>query len=297
MKNILVLPGGGAMGLAQLNCLAKIEQLEGKSISDIYTLIIGTSVGSINGGVLASGISANEFVDIFYNSMDDIFRKTRLWALRRKPKYNRLNFNKVFNKVIGNDFKMKSCKTDFICTSVNRVTNKNRFFKSNKSDETLLSCITRSYAAPLYFGQVNDELNGAVWFDGGTGTANMPLDWAITECIKRGMDLNDVRITCVGTGYPKNTDTYEKLSKQSNTKQVLDYMSPSDGGFARVQIIEDQLYRAKILEDSLDGFKVQYIDTEFEDKHIGMDLTKYKDEYMQYGLDMYKKACEAGYSW
>ena len=55
MKRILVLSGGGLKGLIQLPVLQKIEESYGQPIHEIFDLIVGTSVGAISGGILASG--------------------------------------------------------------------------------------------------------------------------------------------------------------------------------------------------------------------------------------------------
>lgn len=302
MYNVLVLAGGGVMGLIQLRALEYIERMTGKKICNIFDLIIGSSVGAINGGILASGKSANEFMEIFYENVDDIFDESTLWWLRGIPKYDRKNFIKVYEKVLPKDFMISDCKTQFICTSVDRVTDENCFFKSRKTSETLLNCMLRSFAAPLYFGQLVDNKNKAVWFDGGTGTANMPLDWAYTEALKLGWidskNLNSkVRFTCIGTGYNKQTSTFEKLSKEATVKQTMDYMAPTAGGMARKQVIRDQVNRMQIKAEVMDNVDFRYIDIPVNSKYSGLDLVKYKDKYIEYGDKMIDIIKSNGWTW
>jgi patatin-like phospholipase/acyl hydrolase len=291
MYNVLVLAGGGAMGLIQLRALEYIERQEGKKISDIFDLIIGSSVGAINGGVLASGKSANSFTQLFYDELDTIFDPRWFWWARNKPKYDRKNFIKTYEKLLPKDFMISDCETQFICTSVNRVTDENCFFKSRKTNDTLLNCMLRSFAAPIFFGHIVDKKNKAVWFDGGTGTANMPLDWAFTEALKLGWidnkNLNSkVRFTCIGTGYVKPSDNFEKVAKENFISQTLDFMSPTNGGMARKQVIQDQVNRMNINEKLMDNIEFRYIDVPVNPKHSGLDLPQYKDEYIEYGDKM-----------
>lgn len=303
MYNILVLAGGGAMGLMQLRALEYIERQTGKKICDVFDLIVGSSVGAINGGVLASGISANEFMPIFYKNLEKIFDERFMWWARRIPKYDRKNFIDVYKKIIDEDFMMHECKTDFMCTSVNRVDDKNYFFKSRKTNETLLQCMLRSFAAPMFFGQKVDKKNKAVWFDGGTGTANMPLDWAFTEAVKIGMLLNDdiknqqVRITAIGTGFVNNRESFNKLAKEGTGKQVSEYLSVTSGGLARKQVIVDQVNRMEILEEKIKELEFRYIDVEVKSKHAGLDLIKYKDNYINYGDKMINLIEENNWKW
>ena len=305
MYNVLVLAGGGVMGLMQLRALEYIERQEGKKISDIFDLIIGFSVGAINGGVLASGKSANGFTQLFYDNVEDIFEPKFFWWARNSPKYERKNFIKVYEKVLPKDFMISECETNFICVSLDRVTDENCFFKSRKTNETLLTCMLRSFAAPMYFGQIVDEKNQAIWFDGGTGTANLPLDWAYTEAMKMGWVHNDskpnqkIRFTCIGTGmpYPPGKDAFKNLAKDNNIKQTMDFMSPTSGGLARKQVIQDQVNRMNINDGILKNLEFRYINVPVENKHMGLDLAKYKDEYMKYGDDMIELIKKERWRW
>ena len=56
MRRVLVLKGGGVRGIIQLEALEILERFYNKPIYQIFDLIVGTSVGSIIGGILATGI-------------------------------------------------------------------------------------------------------------------------------------------------------------------------------------------------------------------------------------------------
>ncbi|MFW6121434.1 MAG: patatin-like phospholipase family protein [Petrotogales bacterium] len=63
MKNILILAGCGCKGFIQSQVLKKLEQEYGP-LYKRYSLICGTSVGSINGSMIASGrITMDRFED------------------------------------------------------------------------------------------------------------------------------------------------------------------------------------------------------------------------------------------
>ncbi|BBJ32432.1 patatin (plasmid) [Rickettsia asiatica] len=81
-NRILSLSGGGVKGIAELVVLAEIEERTGKSISELFPIITGTSVGGLIGALLTipkepgSNIpkySAKEALDIFIDAAPKIF--------------------------------------------------------------------------------------------------------------------------------------------------------------------------------------------------------------------------------
>ena len=268
MKRVLVLQGGGARGLLQLKFLARLEQEEGKKISDMFDLICGTSVGAINAAVLSTGISANEFYSIFKEGLEEIFKPT-WWNLGGlfKPKYDRKNFNKMWTKLLDKRRKLSDVETDLMITSVDRVDDTNHYFRSwapQYEDLEMCWAVKASFAAPYYFGQLVDTKRKAIWFDGGVGIANMPIDQAYTEAIRRGwLKKEKVVFTCVGTGIdrPVNRDKEFKKNKNQSLKgQIADFMSPTDGGLARKQALQDQVNRYKILAEEVKNLEFRYVD-------------------------------------
>ena len=297
MKKVLVLSGGGALGIMQLKALSELEKVSGKSIHEIYDMIVGTSVGAINGGILATGMSATDFLDIFYESIDDIFDR-RFFAIPFIiPLYSRENFTNLYKKVFGSlDYKMSDLKTKFMCTSVNRVGKKTEYFKSWKSDETLFECIQRSFAAPYYFGQLVDNKNKSIWFDGGVGTANLPLDIAFTECVKlqwfgHGEKLD---ITCVTCGSidlePKNEKVREEifndLKGQGTPRQVWDFIHADEGGLARLQSADEKIYRYSKMSRNLGDFDFRLVDLVIPEKYNKLDAVEHKKKFLEYGEQM-----------
>lgn len=268
MKRVLVLQGGGARGLLQLKFLARLEQEQGKKISDMFDLICGTSVGAINASVLSTGISANEFYPIFKEGLGEIFKPT-WWNLGGifKPKYDRKNFNKVWTKLLDKKRLLSDVDTDLMITSVDRVTDTNHYFRSwseKYADLEMCWAVKASFAAPYYFGQLVDTKRKSIWFDGGVGIANMPIDQAYTEAVRRGwLKKEKVVFTCVGTGVDKAVDIEKEFNKNKNQSlkgQIADFMSPTDGGLARKQALQDQVNRYKILAQEIKNLEFRYID-------------------------------------
>ena len=297
MKKVLVLSGGGALGIIQLKGLAEIEAITGKKIHELYDMIVGTSVGAITGGILATGVSATDLLRIFYDSVDDIFDKKWYRIPLVTPLYRRKQFIKMFESVVKNrDYKMRDLKTKFMCTSVDRVNTKTEYFKSWKSDDTLFNCILKSFAAPYYFGQLVDNQRKSVWLDGGAGTANLPVDIAFTECVKNGWfnSQEKLNITCVTCGsvnrepssIVEKVKIFDKLKGHGIVKQLLDFFNPKEGGLARLQSSDEKLYRYGKISKSYENFDFRVIDTTIPEKYNKLDGAEYKNLFLAYGIHM-----------
>ena len=84
MKRILSLRGGGAKGPAQVRALQLLEEHTGKRVADMFDLIIGTSVGSINGALMASGkLSAEEILQEMRTTLPKVFKRRRFRRANR----------------------------------------------------------------------------------------------------------------------------------------------------------------------------------------------------------------------
>ena len=127
MKNISVMSGGGIKGVIQAEILAGVEKDLGP-LHEYYDLMCGSSVGAINSAILATGkVDALQLANIYPNMLKTVFKKH--WY-PHVPRYDRKNFERVWDRIIGKDFKMKDCKTKLQITSVDVCTMKNHFFKS-----------------------------------------------------------------------------------------------------------------------------------------------------------------------
>lgn len=269
MKRVLVLKGGGARGLSQLKFLSKVEEDTGKPIYELFDLIVGTSVGAINAAVLASGITATDFYPYFKESLPKIFKK-KWWNVFSliQPKYDRKNFEQVWASMFSMHRKMHEVKTDLLITAVDRVEDVNHYIGSwegNKyNDMDMVYAVTASFAAPYFFGQMVDEDRQVIWFDGGVGLANMPLDKAYAEIVSRGWLENDeVEVVAVGTGLDKKRSReyiFNELKCDSLFGQLYDYISPIEGGMARKQALRDQVQRYNMISNSSSNFNIKYID-------------------------------------
>lgn len=286
MKRVLVIDGGGAKGIIPLTVLSKIEKNIDVPIDEKFDLIVGSSVGSIIGGVLASrSMSAARLLDKMKESLPEVFKK-KLRIPILSPKYDRSVLTKILDYYIRNSMSMYICKTKFMCTSVNIVDGRTHFFKSWEEKDGnlgLVEAITRSYAAPLYFGAVVDNTGKNVWLDGGTGIDNCPLIKAYIE-IKRQNWLNErVHILSLGCGYSKSGIPFNKAKRYQNIRQILFYNSPLEGGLARKQSANEQVMASEIYLANNPLHTFQRLDCEIPSKLDGMDKIQYINNYEVYG--------------
>lgn len=288
MKKILVLDGGGAMGVIQCAFLTELEKRIGRRLSEEFDLIIGTSVGSIIGGAIATNYYAMDFLtNLIINNLPLVFKKNPWY---KKYKYDRNNVKQLFDVNFPNVY-MKKLQTKFICTSVNAVDAKTHFFKSWEEEDgklLLYKAIERSFAAPYYFGPIVDDENQAVWLDGGTGIDNSPTLEALVECIRQLWFQNEkVFVLSVGTGSPDLSQSFSDAKKLvSLIRQLWYFMDPDDGGLARKQATQTKCYTLSCLSDNLDNFKFYRVDKIVDKKLNTMDGIQHIKEYMDIGNEL-----------
>ncbi len=291
MKKILCLSGGGVKGIAQLEVLKMLEHKCGRPLCEEYDLILGTSVGAINAAIIASGkISMEKLSEMYPDMIKSIFKKRRAF---KSPKYDRDNFFLEWNKVIGG-MRFKDVKTKLIITTVDLVTDKNVFYKSwhDSNGDTILSeLVARSFAAPLYFGQIVDNNAKMVYSDGGIGNANFPLNEAKLQAEAFGWYTNgeEVEIHAIGALFDGYTPSFEEVSKGRWMSQVLDFMNPKEGGLARVQSQMDQIRMMEYICAKIPSIKFKYWDSPADGKKMALDGVENMTYYRALGTSMAKQ--------
>ena len=289
MKRVLVLDGGGVRGLIQTEVLKQLEEKTGKRCFELFDLIVGTSVGAIQGALLASGkLSANEISDVMAHTIPLMFKRRIL----RWPRYSRKELEKVFSEKLGVNFLMSNCQTKYICTSVNMVDGRTHFFKSwedKDGQELLLDVVNRSYAAPLYFGAIVDDKHKSVWLDGGTGNANCPLFEAVVETVRQEwLGEEELHILSLGTGWSNYAMPFKRAKRVKTISQLLFFMDPFAGGLARNQSIQSRVYKTETLAKVIPDFSFQRLDRELGKKLDILDGVKYMPEYEDIGKNLAK---------
>lgn len=291
MKAVAIGSGGGAMGAFQIQLLAEAEKRENKPIHEYYSLVVGASVASINLGMAATG--AMKMADLqkdYPRFLNKAFKKRRGFG---PPKFDRGNFRDIWDEYVGEDFRMGQCKTKLMIVATDLVSEENVFFKSWKPEienEKVVDCICRSFAAPFYFGELDDPKDQMVYSDGGIGTQNFPIEQAKAETeILNWYGQEPILFDAYGCTFPIEKKTYKEVSRWLTIKQILAYMKPSDGGLARTQRRSDQVKMMDSIARHRDDVSFRYWDMGIPEKYRGMDLLKYVPFYVQRGEEAAKK--------
>jgi predicted acylesterase/phospholipase RssA len=283
IKRVLVLSGGGCKGYIQVQVLKKLEENYGP-LHEFYDLVCGSSVGAINGSMIASGKITMEKLESIYVPMIQKVFKRRIGI----PFYDRKNFLDVWNNEIGM-IKMKDCKTKLQITSVNLCDKRNHFFKSWTKDgeQYLVSEVIKSFSAPLFFGSFIDSVNQCVWLDGGMGVANIPIAYALVESQLLWPNDNWF-FEIIGCGFNNEDIPFNEAKKFKFVRQLAQYFNIEDAGLAREQVRQEQLGAIQQLSNSSSKISFRYWDTIIPKKIDKLDGVKYLSEYKVLGQEMAK---------
>lgn len=201
-NRILSLSGGGVKGIAELVVLAEIEERTGKSITELFPIITGTSVGGLIAGLLTipkeSGssipkYSAKEALEIFKEAAPQIFPNELLSGVKQvfTHKYSQKPLEKILDDHLGG-MRLSEATSRLMIPVTNLNTDErevevfdshNLFGTSGHSDPSLKDVLLATTAAPTYFKAVTNAsaITGTsvskealyAYADGGLG-ANRP---------------------------------------------------------------------------------------------------------------------------
>lgn len=247
---ILAIDGGGIKGVFPAKLLTLLEddlskRSDGRTrIHQHFDLITGTSTGGIIALALSLGIPAKEIYDLYLDNAKKIFgSKKPLFLGFKKPFFLGQIFNSAHNQsflenLVREKFKdanngieprLADCKTN-VCIPIydlvkgNPSVLKTPYHPSLKRDFHIpaYQVAMATSAAPTYFDPFTAEytdLNGTLQdfsnkVDGGV-MANNPTLVAFIEAIKAfNVDISDLEIFSIGTGYRRFTDN--STLKQKN---------------------------------------------------------------------------------
>lgn len=231
---ILSIDGGGIKGVFPAFFLTLLEdelkkRKDGKTkIYRHFDLITGTSTGGIIAIALALGIPAKEIYQLYLNNAQKIFgnKKSLLWGQIMNSAHERDFLEKLVRDKFkeannGEEPRLNDCKTD-VCIPIydlirgNPSVLKTKYHPAFERDYHIpaYQAAMATSAAPTYFSPYTADyvdLNGtkkdfANKVDGGV-MANNPTLIALLEALKAfKVDMSDLEILSLGTGYKKFTD-------------------------------------------------------------------------------------------
>lgn len=153
-KLALVLSGGAAKGYAHIGVLKVLEQHNIKP-----SLIVGTSMGALVGGMYASGKSCEELVQIAYD-FNSLGNFSLTGTLFRGHLLDTRKVDKLLKRELG-DLAQEQCKIPFVAVATELKTGKEAHLKKGCLREN----IRASISIPGIFKV--QEINGKQYVDGG----------------------------------------------------------------------------------------------------------------------------------
>ncbi len=185
-KNVAIaIDGGGIRGIIVTKALSMLEKELNQPLHDVFRLTAGTSTGSIIAVGLASGLTADQMLDMYRALGGDVFRRgirTTFWYAFNyrypNPPLQKALHTYFGDKKVGDLWKEEP-PTDIVLTTFDVVQNRTRFIKSYKSEYEnwpLVQAVMASAAAPTYFPSIQGQ-----FIDGGVGSYNNPCYLAAYE--------------------------------------------------------------------------------------------------------------------
>lgn len=210
---ILSLDGGGVKGAYSASVLHTLETLSGKSMSDHFDLITGTSTGGIIAIAIGLGVPLCEIVDLYVEQGPIIFpapAKGFMGKLKNfcgrlfHPKHSQDVLSKQLLRVFE-DRPFGASRNRLVVPAFNAINGEIHLFKTAHCPayrmDHLLPATTvalATSAAPTYFSAFTDP-EGRVFLDGGVW-ANCPAMVGVVEAMTAlGWPIDQIDILSVGT--------------------------------------------------------------------------------------------------
>jgi patatin-like phospholipase/acyl hydrolase len=229
VRRILSIDGGGIRGIIPATILATIEERTGKSISQLFDLIAGTSTG----GLLALGLtkpnrfgdpefSAQDLCQLYEQEVPRVFRHPQTWwGNLLSPKYRSFALQQVLKDSLGGS-RLKQALTDVVIPCYDIEHRLPYIFRSysaslqNDCDFPMTDVALAACASPTLFHPVQIPRESAGTFiclvDGGV-FANNPAITALSEIRSIYPDDNErCFLVSLGTGKSKRPLTDEFVS-------------------------------------------------------------------------------------
>lgn len=304
-KHVVVVgEGAGAKIIFISAMLEYLEKQLGKTVVEWSDLAVTTSASSVIFSVLCTDrITAAQFNQILLNGfLKDMFTPKGLSI----PRYNREAYVEEFKKVVGDPTYMNESLIPLIMTSFSTCTDGlTHFFKSWEDEDgkmKMTEAACRSFAAPYFFGEMEDDRNQTFWADGGLGIFNLPAMNAYAQARANGW-LNPGHHThflMLGGGYSQYWLDFNQAKKGGEVRKLfeqgLNFMNFEDGGLARASSTVEQIRLMSFLASTYDpaGIKSAAMTVDcgtWEDmpKDLDkMDNWKACQVYYQHGLEVAK---------
>jgi uncharacterized protein len=308
---ILSIDGGGIRGIIPAKVLARIEELTGKPIAELFDVVAGTSTG----GILALGLTcpgpggsplhpATDLVDLYVKKGAAIFTRSLFTEEEKflEPKYKETALEQVLAQYLG-DTRLKDAVTRVTVTAYETERRKPFFFRSVRAaakpaeyDYYMRDVARATSAAPTYFAPhkvaaiASPDYYSLV--DGGV-FANNPGMCAYVDALAEIGARPDVVMVSLGTGSltrPLQYDTIERWGELQWIQPIIDVLMDGVSNATDYQLEqilgEANYYR---LQTSLDIAKDEMDDTSGENLR---NLVLQAEDMITRSADTISNICE-----
>jgi uncharacterized protein len=247
---VLALDGGGVRGIFIAAVLAGLEEDTGRSIIDLFDLVVGTSTGGILALGLGAELTPREILEFYVSEKGQIFANRLGWRRLRHPfvaKYRPGCLQGALQRIFQ-ETQLGESRVPLVIPAYNLGENDVYLFKTPhherlKRDHRLpmWAVAMATSAAPTFFPAFrlpNDQVrlvDGGVW-------ANNPAMVGVTEAVSMfGRRLEDIRVLSLGTTASPRTRRSRLdnggLIRWACDPSVIDVLldGQSAGAFAQVQ--------------------------------------------------------------
>lgn len=210
---ILALDGGGVKGTYTASVLSTLETVTGKSISQHFDLITGTSTGGIIAVAIGLGIPLSNVLELYVGKGPEIFPSPKRWWLGSlgvlirhclRPKHSQEVLRQAIAGVIG-ERSFGESRNRLVIPAFNAVSGDVQLFKTAHTPAYRMDCnrpavdvALATAAAPTYF-QAFTDADGRSYVDGGVW-ANCPAMVGIAEAVGvLGWPLEAIDVLSIGT--------------------------------------------------------------------------------------------------
>ena len=253
---LLTLDGGGILGIMQIELLKKLEEETGKSVSQMFHGIGGTSIGALMARALTEPLgqgnpktsearySASMIYDVMRSKAADIFEPERFsfWGTL-KPKYNPTNLEIVVADFFG-ETPFSRTTIDTLITSYDLNRRAPHIFKSweQRPRISAYDAVLSATAAETYFPPRNFLPAGATstsdcltLADGGV-FANNPTVVMSLDMHRRypAVALNNYTVLSLGTGNKVIPLYYDNMRNAGTLKWAPNIIDTFMGGQAAI---------------------------------------------------------------
>jgi predicted acylesterase/phospholipase RssA len=214
----LAIDGGGIKGVIASRAIAILEEYLQVPAYEIFSLLAGTSTGSIITAGIATGLFGEEIHNLYCQFGPVIFKKTlrsALWPLTRH-RYPLEPLQEVLEDQMGGktmgDFWAEKNPIDLVITAFDLMENKTLFIKpfkelSGEDPWPVTKAVLASSSVPSYFPPVENR-----YVDGGVGSYHNPCYVAAYEAkFVLGWDPAETTLISLGTGREPHTLQPEQI--------------------------------------------------------------------------------------